>query len=551
MRALGSILALIWRAERRALSYGIALSAVVLMAGAALLGLSGWFITATGIAGLLGIGIDFDVFRPSAGVRMLALGRTAARYGERLTTHDAVLRALAVLRGVLLARLLARPFTALARLRGSEALNRLTSDVDALDGVALRLAIPLLAGAITLAASLAVLGWLVAWPVAAWATGMVAAGSAGAFAWLARAARRPSRRQERAAQALRMRSIDLMRAQPDLVVTGRLHAQRDAVLMAEARLSRAKAEADRAERRAGAAVAVAVTLAAGGALAIGSLLAAAGTIGPAQVALGFFATLALAETTVPLRRGFAELGRMIDAARRVAPLAAEPPAAPAPALAPAPVAGAPVLALEALTFRPEGAEAPIVAGLDLTVGAGEAVALTGASGAGKSTVLALVAGLMPPTAGAVRLFGQPLALWPEAELRAAVTLLPQRSVLMRGSIREALDLARPGLDDAEARAALAAVALDAAIDRIGGLAASLGDAGSGLSGGEARRLALARVILRRPRLLLLDEPTEGLDAETARRVLSGVRDFLPEAAILIASHRAAERAFCDRLCRIG
>merc|ERR1712025_419406 len=106
--------------------------------GAALLGLSGWFVTAAGLAGIAGIGIGFDMFRPSAGVRFLALGRAAARYGERVLTHDATLRALTALRVSLLRGQARRDARGLARLRGETALTRIVADVDALDGLALR-----------------------------------------------------------------------------------------------------------------------------------------------------------------------------------------------------------------------------------------------------------------------------------------------------------------------------------------------------------------------------------------------------------------------------
>lgn len=127
--------------------------------GAALLGLSGWFITATGIAGMAGAGILFDVFRPSAGVRLLAIGRTAARYGERIWTHDATLRALAALRARLLRDHARADARQLARLRGEGVLNRIIADVDSLDGVMLRLALPVAAGAIAHIAVFGVLGW--------------------------------------------------------------------------------------------------------------------------------------------------------------------------------------------------------------------------------------------------------------------------------------------------------------------------------------------------------------------------------------------------------
>lgn len=553
MRALRAILRRMWRAERAALLRGAALSAVVLMAGVALLGLSGWFITAAGLAGMLGLGLVFDVFRPSAGVRMLALGRTAARYGERLITHDAVLRVLASLRVALLERLQRLPYGQMLRLRGAQTLNRLTADVDALDGVALRLAMPLAAGAVTLAISGAMLAWLVAPAVALWSVASFTLGAAAALIWAGRRALAPSRRAELAQQAFRMRLIDALRAASDLAVQGRLHMQRMAVLDAEARLHSARDQVNRVERRAGFALSVTVTLAAAGALWLGSGLAQAGQISVAALALGFFATLALGEITGPLRRGMADLGRMMDAARRVERLLAAPDPAPAPAAAvaaPRPDPTAPALAFAGVSLAAPGSSRPVLDALSFDLAAGECVAMTGRSGSGKSLVLALAAGLIAPDAGRVLLAGQPLADWPEADLRARLALLPQRAALMRGTVFEALALARPDLTEAEAMAVLEAVQLTGVVAQNGGLSARLGDGGAGLSGGEARRLTLARAILRRPQVLLLDEPTEGLDRPTAEAVLRGIRHELPAAALLIASHRAVEQEFSDRLLRL-
>jgi ATP-binding cassette subfamily C protein CydC len=148
--------------QRSAMLRGAALSVVVLARGAALLGLSGWFITAAAAAGLAGTGAVFDVFRPSAMVRFLALGRAAARYGERMLTHEATLRALESLRLRVLSAHLTAPYPRMIQARGAQALNRLTADIDALDGVPLRLVLPAMAGLAVQVMALIMLWWLVA-----------------------------------------------------------------------------------------------------------------------------------------------------------------------------------------------------------------------------------------------------------------------------------------------------------------------------------------------------------------------------------------------------
>lgn len=605
-------------ADPRAFRRGLALSVTVLAMGAALLGLSGWFVTAAAAAGLAGIGIGFDFFRPSAGVRFLALGRAAARYGERLVTHDAVLRALAALRVQLLAGIAALPHAAQARLRGARALNRLTADVDALDGLMLRLVLPGLAAVLTQLGAGVALWHLVAPAVALTVGAIYALGGGVILAQAARAGREPAEAAETALQEMRAASFDLVRSRADLAVAGTLPDWADRV-GAEARAeAAARARLDAIEGWSSAAVGLCAAAAAAAALAIGGALASAGTLSAARAAIGVFVALALAETLGQLRRGMAEIGRMQGAGARVLALApdpgpgrprrvtdvdadhradrtaprasslASPPASPAgsppasppaslpvspPASSPA-VPGAPVrpaattpasdpapglgrdplLQVRGLCLHRPGAAAALFGPLDLTLAPGETLMITGASGAGKSTLLATLAGLVAPSAGTITLAGRALCDWDEAALRAVLTLVPQRPQLIGGTLGENLALASaPGaaLDAEAARAALEAVDLWDTLAPRGGLALSLGEGGAGLSGGQAKRAALARAALRRPRVLLLDEPTEGLDPGTAARTLAGLRRLLPDSGIVLVSHRAEDPGPGTRHLHLG
>ncbi|QCO57578.1 ATP-binding cassette domain-containing protein (plasmid) [Pseudorhodobacter turbinis] len=541
MKHLFPILRQILRAQRTALWRGAALSVIVLLMGVALLGLSGWFITAAAAAGLAGAGAAFDVFRPSAMVRFLALGRTAARYGERLLTHDAVLRALETLRlGVLRGMLQLAP-ERMAQIRGAQALNRLTADIDALDGLVLRLVFPLGAGLLALIISFAGLWWLVDLRVALWVAGGWFLGAVLLLWHLGRKTVAPSRRMEAATQALRSRFVDLMQNRDDLAVYGLLQDQQSSVLQADARRHALRRDLDRVDRQAGAVLMALTAIISGGGLWIGLDLAAAGTLTAAQAAIGFFAALALAEAVAPIRRALADSGRMTDAARRIAPGIGAPPAVQAPAVA-ASVGGIECVGLT--LRRPSGGV--VIRDFSLMVDMGETVALTGASGAGKSTLLLALAGLHPAT-GDIRICGRLIGDWPEGALRDHLAMLPQRSELLSGTVRENFALAAPDATEAEIWDVLDAVQLGAVLQPRGGLDFKVGARGAGLSGGEARRLALTRVLLRRPRVLLLDEPTEGLDEATATVVLAGIRNVLPDAAVLIASHRKAEIAAADRL----
>jgi ATP-binding cassette subfamily C protein CydC len=543
------IAAFIWSEEKPAVWRGLLLSVAVLVAGALLLGLSGWFITAAGAAGLAGIGIAFDVFRPSAGVRFLALGRTAARYGERILTHDATLRVLARLRVRVLQRLAGQDATDLSRLRSPAMLNRITADVDALDGVAIRLVFPLLAGVATLITAAVVLAWLVSPLVAAAVVGPLLLGGGATMVWVGQRSIQPAAQAEMARQDLRRGVVEHLRNRILFAFSGALPSSRATVTDTAKEVSIAERELYRLERKAGAWVSGSGLIASAAALAVGGGLAPTGQISPALAALAFFASLALVEVIAPLQRAMAEIGRIRDAASRVAPMLSKPvvQASATGTAAPPARQGVPVLRLDKVRCAAPGTGQALTAPVTLSLDCGQTVGLVGRSGLGKSSLMAVVAGLVPAMTGRVDVFGRALDQWDEASFRQVVGMLPQRSQLMSGTVREALHLAAPDATDAEMWAVIESLDLAPALTPRGGLDTVLGEGGAGLSGGETRRLGLARVLLRRPALLLLDEPTEGLDAATAEKVLRGIRQLLPHAAILLTTHKAAEHHLCDAI----
>ena len=531
MTALFHIVRVMISADPWAMARGAALSVLVLAMGAALLGLSGWFITATGLAGLAGIGIAFDVFRPSAGVRFLALGRAVARYGERLLTHEATLRALATLRVVLLRGYAKGDAKSLMRLRGEGALTRIVSDVDALDGLILRLVLPILAALVTHLMVFLGLGWLVGWSVA----GVIFAGyipaAAGILMILARRSIQPSAQAEEAGQQLRRGVIDMIRDRNALILAAQLARKEERLQRIDTHARAVSSQLDRAERDAGFAFSVLVALVAMGAFVAGAQLLDGGDIGAAKAVIGLFVALALAEAVLPLRRGVSDLGRMVVAAGRVVPEIAD----------------------QALQFSDTGgAEKPLLsltrADLHLELEAGQAVVLTGPSGAGKSTLLMQIAGLDDDQGIAIK--GTRPSLWTESALRDVLTVLPQRSGLIAGTVRDNLSLSGV-FSDEDLWRALETVALADDIRARGALEARLGEGGAGLSGGQSRRLALARTLLKKPQILLLDEPTEGLDAVTADLILSRLRTALPDTLIVAAMHRGADHPIFDRAVQLA
>ncbi len=547
MRHLLSVLSLIFRADRTAFLVGLFLMIATLAAGVALLGLAGWFIAAAGLAGLAGAGAAFNYFTPGAVVRFLAIVRAAARYGERVTTHDATLRFLADIRVRLFRGIAARPFPVIERLRSAVALNRITTDIDALDTVYLRIAAPALSAVVVLAGAFALLWWLVSLPVAAAVTLLLGLVGAGVFALGLRRGEKASVRRALALEAVRVRMIDLSQGAADLAFAGRLDRQRAAIAEADGRAVEAHRRLDALDRWSGAAITVAVS----GAVAAALLVAALTGLPVTLAALAALAAFALGEAIQPMRRAALEVGRAKLAARRAVPTVRAAPAPEPAAEAPPQWREGLPLAFEDVSFARGPDRDPVIAGFSLAAGPGEWVALVGPSGCGKSTALALAARLLQPTGGTIRLGGADLAAIPERALRADVALLPQRSELFAGTVADNLRLAAPDAGEDELSYVLAVAGLEEAVERVGGLSARLGEGGGGLSGGETRRLALARLLLRRPAVVLLDEPTEGLDDPTAERVLAALRRHLSRATVIAASHRAAEREVADRIVRLG
>nr|WP_264293034.1 thiol reductant ABC exporter subunit CydD [Bordetella pertussis] len=261
---------------------------------------------------------------------------------------------------------------------------------------------------------------------------------------------------------------------------------------------------------------------------------------------GFFCLLLAPEVYGPLRQFAAHYHDRAAARAAVAQIARTFDGLPSPGVEPAPPAQAPALARGAarlaasgLTVTQPGRPAPVLREAALQLDAGAHVALRGASGAGKTTLLELLARLRDG-AGAIALDGVPLADWDEAALRERVVLIGQRPYLYAGSIADNIRLARPGASAALVEeAARRACVMEFAQALPRGLDTPLGSRGHGLSGGQAQRVALARLFLRDPGLILLDEPAAHLDAATQARVLDEVLAFAQGRTLLLATHADA------------
>lgn len=532
--AAGVVLRPLLQAPWKPLALAALLAVLGLGAGAGLVAYSGLFITATAVAGASGLAATFEIFRPGALIRLLALVRTTARYGERLLGHDAILRLLAALRLRVFEHLVALAPQPLARWSDGDLLQRLTADIDTLDEAPLRAGLPLLAG-YAVAAGICLLAWSLA-------TGLglvVTTGLLLAAVLVPLASARHGRRQNDAllAQTARRRAhlVDGLRCLTTLSLSGAWPQWR----------AQWKADDDRAvalqlqlrlrETLGQAAVVAVIGLTTAAALWLAQQMAALPATSRVGVVLAVVASL---EAIAPCAGALLAWGRSRAALARVQALLGQEPVITFRAAAATPPPRGEVSVHDA-AYRHAGRRAGLAA-LSLQIDAGARVLVRGVSGAGKSTLVALLTRQLDPQQGRVLLDGVDLRDYDEASLRARIACLPQRPHLFAASLAQNLRLADPAADDTRLRAVLQAVDLGGWLETLPqGLDTMIGEYGLGLSGGEARRVALAACLLRPAVVYVLDEPFEGLDAATRERVVAGLQGWIGAATLIVCSHQPA------------
>lgn len=544
MHALGPWLRLLAQRRRRLVT-GALLLLVTLLSAVGLLSLSGWFIAASALTGMalaMGLAAGLDVYVPGGGIRLFAVSRTVARYLERLYNHDSVLRLLADLRSRLFAAMARLDDRSLARQRASDWLNRLTADIDTLDSLYLRLLAPPLVAlvavvlvALFLALWLPLAGLAVAvllLPVWAWLT----AGQA----WLGMAA---SRRQVDHLQRLRSRAIEHLSGMAELEAYGSRAWHRRGWRDREEALRRDQRRIGRTAGFGNALVNLMVGLAMVGVLWLAASAWQQEAIGGAILVMMPLTVLATGEALGLLPAAFTQLGATRGAAERLNDVERAGESVPATGNVPLP-AGALAVRLSGVDLHYPDALLPALRNVELDLKPGERLALTGASGAGKSSVAALLTRRLPPSQGEIALGDVPLEQVDESSLRESVALLGQRIELFQDSLANNLRLAAPQASDTRLWQVLAWVELAQwAAELPHGLATQVGEGGRALSGGQARRLALARLMLRDPGLVILDEPFAGLDADTVSRLAPQLDQWLTGRSVLFLVHQLGGGAF--------
>ena len=534
MRALLPFLRL-FKFAKLPLFLGLVLMITGLASSIGLLTTSGWFLAATAIAGL---GTLFNFFYPSASVRGLAIGRTLFRYFEKLVTHDATFRILAKLRVQVFEKIIPLSPAVLNRYRNSDLLNRLVSDVDTLDSLYLRLIAPFITAIFVILAMCIGLSFVNA---------PLALGLGVSLLLLVlviptvfyQLGKKFGDKLVHSRALYRTQFLEFIQAQAELLLFNAEDKLKDNMAKTEANW---QADQQKEANLSGFSTALSLFL---NGLIIAAMLwfSSQAEFGNdeyrmAFIALFTFAALASFEILMPLGSAFLHIGQVIASAERVTDIIEQQPLVTFNGKAEFDQNATTLIEAKDLSFTYPERQNRALENLNLTIQKGKKVAILGKTGSGKSTLLQLLVRNYNANQGQLFLAGKPIADYAEDTLRSQFCFLTQRVHVFSDTLRQNLQFASAvNISDEKMIEVLNQVGLGKLLEQEQGLDIWLGDGGRPLSGGEQRRLGLARILLNDAPILLLDEPTEGLDRETERQILRLILAHAENKTLIMVTHR--------------
>ncbi|MFA9488677.1 MULTISPECIES: cysteine/glutathione ABC transporter ATP-binding protein/permease CydC [unclassified Mannheimia] len=515
---------------------GIVLAILGLSASIGLLSLSGWFLAASFLAGNAMI---FNFFYPSSGVRGLAASRTAVRYFEKLVTHDATFRVLANLRVTVFKKLIPLSPSGLSHFRNSELLNRLVADVDILDTIYLNLISPFIS-AVMVILFMAIGLSFVSVPLM-----LIICGSLLALLVIIpivfyRLGLNLGKKAVENRANYRSQFIEWVQLNAEFLLFGQLNQASEKLQHVERQWLNAQSKESQL-----AGVSNSIVMLSNGVLTCVILYLVSTAINvpsakypEALIALVVFCVMASAEILAPIGMAFLHLGQVITAAERINEITEQKPSVEFNGSAEWQnlSQNQPLVRFEKANFAYLNGEQQVLNNLSFEVLKGQKVAILGKTGSGKSTIFQLLNRNYDPTSGQIWLNNYKIDDFSEQTLRSKLVTLSQRVHIFSQTLRDNLLMGNAEATDEQMIDVVQKVGLGYLLETEG-LNLWLGEGGRPLSGGEQRRLGLARLLLSSAELVLLDEPTEGLDRETEQQILNLILTHCADRTLLMITHR--------------
>ncbi len=512
------------------------LGLVTIFSAIGLMSLSGWFISAAAFAGLVpATAGQFNFLLPGAGVRFFAYLRIAGRYGERIVSHDATFRVLAHMRVWFYEKVEPLAPSHFMKKNSSHLLNSMVSDIDALDNLYIRVLMPTL---IALLVCLIIfiffyyfshqLAWVIVFLML---TSLIF--PALLFENLGRSA---GKEILKSTEKLREKVIDTLEGLNDLLIFARMDEHKKSIGQANEALLRAQGKMALLSGLASGLMTflLGITLWVGTFLAIG--LYESHKIQGANIALIALCIIAAFEALAPLPLAFQYLGKTRAAAKRLLSVDNNVAVIAFPEISETPLTHYDI-EFDQVDFSYGNEINGALRNVSLCIKSGEKIAVVGHTGAGKSTLINLLSRLCELQRGKISLGGIDIRNLTQIQLRSSITHIPQNPFIFNATIRENLLLARPDAGDKQLLKALKLAQLGQFIDMMPkGLDTWCGEFGAQLSGGQCRRMAIARAVLQDAPVLILDEPTEGLDQATARELMNIISEISINKTLIVITH---------------
>jgi len=530
----------LFRPHYRRMSLGTFLGWLAGMASVGLLGLSGWFISAAALAGLsLGTAYLFNFFYPSIGVRLFAFTRTLSRYAERTVSHDATFRMLATLRVWFYRKIEPLAPARLMQYRSGDILNRIVADIETLDNLYVRVLSPSISAFFTI---VAVVLFLAVFDV--WMAGIALLFLLITAIFLPLAAARSGAhigpQLTLSTMRMRMRVLEGIQGLSELMVFGTWHKQIVTLEKESKILIHSQGRMSRIQGLSLAGTTLLTGLAILICLYVGVHQVGRGLLDGANLALVAFTVLASFEALSPLPAAYQYLGQTKEAGSRLLEMVDALPVVVFPEISRTSLEHAPIH-FHKVDFRYGDSDPWVLEGFDLCIEEGQHVAILGETGTGKSTLFNLLVRFWDPVRGSIQIGSQDLKTFSESDLRKTIGVVSQQTHLFHATLRKNLLIALPEADETTLRSALEKAQLLGWVESLPqGLDTWIGEGGSGLSGGQARRLSLARMFLQDAPIWVLDEPTEGLDRITERKMMQTLFQASQAHTLLLITHRTAD-----------